>query len=72
MTKQYFLYRENNEKVISVLPLENGLNVVGNFTGAYFVGPTKEMTDEELMHFKSIHNLYYEQELGSQMNIFDL
>ncbi|GEQ01956.1 MULTISPECIES: DUF3269 family protein [Staphylococcus] len=72
MMQQYFLYRDNDEKVISVVPLENGLNEVGNFTGAYFAGPTKEMTDDELMHFKSVHNLYYEQELGSQINIFDL
>ncbi|MGN7113020.1 hypothetical protein AZH47_10090 [Corynebacterium striatum] len=72
MTQQYFLYRDNDEKVISVVPLENGMNEVGNFTGAYFAGSTKEMTDDELMHFKSVHNLYYEQELGSQINIFDL
>ena len=72
MTNQYFLFRENDEKAISVVPLENGLNEVGNFTGAYFSDPTKEMTDEELLHFKSVHNLYYEQELGSQINIFDL
>ncbi|WP_436860429.1 DUF3269 family protein [Staphylococcus caeli] len=70
--KQYFLFRESNEKVISVVPLENGLNEVGNFTGAYFGGATKIMTDEELLHFKAVHNLYYEQELGSQLNIFDL
>jgi len=72
INKKYFLYRDNDEKVISVVPLENGLNEVGNITGAYFGGPTKEMTDHELMHFKSVHNLYYEQELGSQLNIFDL
>ncbi|MFL1422544.1 DUF3269 family protein [Staphylococcus ureilyticus] len=72
MTQQYFLYRDNDEKVISVVPLENGMNEVGNFTRAYFAGATKEMTDDELMHFKSVHNLYYEQELGSQINIFDL
>ena len=72
MGNQYYLYRENDEKAISVVPLENGLNEVGNFTGAYFAGATKEMTEEELLHFKAVHNLFYEQELGSQLNIFDL
>ena len=72
MSNQYYLYRENDEKAISVVPLENGLNEVGNFTGAYFAGATKEMTEEELLHFKSVHNLFYEQELGSQLNIFYL
>lgn len=72
MTNQHFLYRENDEKAVSVVPLKSGLNEVGNITGAYFSGSTKEMTEEELLHFKSVHNLYYEQELGSQLNIFDL
>ncbi|WP_204189974.1 DUF3269 family protein [Staphylococcus sp. GDY8P79P] len=69
---KYYLYRENNEKVISVIPLAPNVNNVGNLTGAYFSGADKNMTDDELMHFKSVHNLYYEQELGSQINIFDL
>ena len=72
MSNQYYLYRENDEKAISVVPLENGLKEVGNFTGAYFAETTKKMSEEELLHFKSIHNLFYEQELGSQLNIFDL
>ncbi len=69
---KYYLYRDNDEKVISILPLGTNVNNVGNLTGAYFEGTEKNMTDDELMHFKSVHNLLYEQELGSQMNIFDL
>lgn len=69
---KYYLYRENNEKVISVIPLAPNVNNVGNLTGAYFAGTEKNMTDDELMSFKVVHNLYYEHELGSQMNIFDL
>ncbi|WP_436964327.1 DUF3269 family protein [Staphylococcus xylosus] len=72
MTKQYYLYRENDEKVILVVSMDDGQNNINNFTGAYFGGQEKIMTDEELLHFKSVHNLYYEQELGSQLNIFDL
>ena len=48
------------------------MNNVGNLTGAYFSGADKNMTDDELLNFKAVHNLYYEQELGSQLNIFDL
>ena len=68
---KYYLYRENNEKVISVIPLAPNVNNVGNLTGAYFAGTEKNMTDDELMSFNGVHNLYYEHELGSQMNIFD-
>ena len=69
---KYYLYRDNDEKAVSVLPLSPNVNSVGNITGAYFSGADKNMTDDELLHFKSVHNLYYEQELGSQLNIFDL
>ena len=69
---KYYLYRDNDEKAVSVLPLSPNVNSVGNITGAYFSGADKNMTDNELLHFKSVHNLYYEQELGSQLNIFDL
>ncbi|MDV3051884.1 DUF3269 family protein [Staphylococcus ureilyticus] len=69
---KYYLYRDNDEKVVSVLPLGPNVNNVGNLTGAYFEGTEKNMTDDELLHFKAVHNLYYEQELGSQMDIFDL
>lgn len=69
---KYYLYRDDDEKAVSVLPLSPNVNSVGNITGAYFSGAEKIMTDEELLHFKSVHNLMYEQELGSQLNIFDL
>ncbi|AMG20046.1 DUF3269 family protein [Staphylococcus saprophyticus] len=69
---KYYLYRDNDEKVVSVIPLSPNVNNVGNLTGVYFSGADKNMTDDELLHFKSVHNLYYEQELGSQLNIFDL
>lgn len=72
MTKQYYLYRDDDEKVVSVVPMGDGTNNVNNFTGAYFGQHEKIMTDAELLHFKSVHNLFYEQELGSQLNIFDL
>lgn len=72
MTKQYYLYRDDDKKVVSVVPMCDGTNNVNNFTGAYFGQNEKIMTDEELLHFKSVHNLFYEQELGSQLNIFDL
>ncbi|WP_426429100.1 DUF3269 family protein [Staphylococcus equorum] len=71
MTKQYFLFRDNDERVISVIPMFDDVNNVQNMTGAYFTGQEKIMTDNELLHFKAVHNLYYEQELGSQLNIFD-
>ena len=38
---KYYLYRENNEKVISVIPLAPNVNNVGNLTGAYFTGTEK-------------------------------
>lgn len=69
---KYYLYRENDEKALSVIPLAPNVNNVGNLTSAYFEGTEKNMTDDELMCFKGVHNLYYEHELGSQMNIFDL
>ena len=69
---KYYLYRDNDEKAVSVLPLSPNVNSVGNMTGAYFSGGVKNMTDDELLNFKAVHNLYYEQELGSQLNIFDL
>lgn len=69
---KYYLYRDNDEKVVYVLPLSPNVNSVGNITGAYFSGGVKNMTEDELLNFKAAHNLFYEQELGSQINIFDL
>lgn len=70
--KKYYLYRDDDEKVVSILPLSPNVNSVGNITGAYFSGADKNMTDDELLHFKAVHNLYYEQELGSQLTLFDI
>lgn len=69
---KYYLYRDDDEKAVSVLPLSPNVNNVGNLNGTYFSGVDKNMTDDELLNFKAVHNLYYEQELGSQLTLFDI
>lgn len=72
MNGQYFLYRDSDAPVISVFPIDDKSSNVVNLTGAYFSGREKVMTENEILQLKSVHNLYYEQELGSQLTIFDL
>lgn len=73
MTKEkYYLYRADGTEDIKVVKYENDTNEVYSLTGAHFSDDKKIMTDSELKHFKGVHDLKYEQELGLQATIFDI
>lgn len=70
--ERYYLYREDGTEDIKVIKYEDDVNEVYSLTGAHFSDDKKIMTDSELKHFKGVHDLKYEQELGLQATIFDI
>lgn len=69
--ERYYLYREDGAEDIKVIKYEDNTNEVYSLTGAHFSDDKKIMTDSELKHFKGVHDLKYEQELGLQANLFE-
>lgn len=69
--EKYYLYREDGTEDVKVLKYEENTNEVYSLTGAHFSDDMKIMTDRELKHFKGVHDLKYEQELGLQANLFE-
>lgn len=68
--KKYNLFDQDGRKVISVVPIKDRYNVAG-VTGCIFAGQMWDMSEQELMRFKATHNLFLEEELGTQKTIFD-
>ncbi len=67
---KYNLFDQDGRKVISVVPIKDRYNVAG-VANAIFAAQMWDMSEAELMRFKATHNLYLEQELGTQKTIFD-
>ena len=67
----YYLYRVDGTEDIKVVKYEDNTNEVYSLTGAHFRDEKKIMTDRELKHFKGVHDLKYEQELGLQADLFE-
>ena len=69
--EKYYLYRADGTEDIKVIKYEDNINEVYSLTGAHFSDEKKIMTDSELKHFKGVHDLKYEQELGLQANLVE-
>ena len=59
----YYLYRVDGT--------EDNTKEVYSLTGVHFSDEKKIMTGRELKHFKGVHDLKYEQELGLQADLFE-
>ena len=67
----YYLYRVDGTEDIKVVKYEDNTKEVYSLTGVLFSDEKKIMTDRELKHFKGVHDLKYEQELGLQADLFE-
>ena len=67
----YYLYRVDGTEDIKVVKYEDNTKEVYSLTGVHFSDEKKIMTVRELKHFKGVHDLKYEQELGLQADLFE-
>ncbi|NHM92948.1 DUF3269 family protein [Staphylococcus sp. 10602379] len=67
----FHLYNAAEEKVMIVWEMEGGYKMRG-FPQSHFSHIDDFFTYEEFNKYKSIHNLMYAEELGSQISIFDM
>ena len=69
---QYNLCDSRGRIVFVVYPLGYDSNVLISKSGWRYTSKTSlRMNDEELMRFKKNRDLYYEEELNKQMELFD-
>ncbi|KFE41951.1 DUF3269 family protein [Staphylococcus agnetis] len=67
----FHLYNTAGDKVIIVRETDGGYNLSG-FPQTHFSHIDDFFTYAQYNEFKSIHNLMYAEELGSQISIFDM
>lgn len=69
---QYNLCNSQGRITFVVYPLGYDSNVLISKSGWRYTSKTSlRMSDEELMRFKTNRDLYYEEELNKQMELFD-
>lgn len=68
----YTLYTAYGQKEIELKRITEFKINVYDLKHKYIKGAFKVMTRQEVKQFKATHNLYYDYELGDQLNIFDL
>lgn len=71
---EFYLYREDGSKVINITYCRDCGNryFVRGLAKTIYETLNEKWPEKQILEYKAIHNLYYEQELGDQMNIFDV
>lgn len=68
---KYDLYNSEGKKVFTVIPSDNYNKLLG-MPHTPFVRQEHKLTDSELRQFKAAHDLKLEEELGLQLDIWDV
>lgn len=68
---KYNLYNADGRKMFTVIPSENSNTLLGMPQTPFF-RQEYILTDSQLRQFKADKGLLLEQELGSQLSIFDI
>lgn len=68
---KYDLYNSEGKKMFTVIPGEVTNTLLG-MPHTAFVNQEHKLTDSELRQFKAAHDLKLEEELGLQLDIWDV
>ena len=68
---KYDLYNSEGKKILTVIPGEDTNTLLG-MPHTAFVNQEHHFTDSELRQFKAAHDLKLEEELGLQLDIWDV
>ena len=71
LINKYDLYNSEGKKMFTVIPGKD-INTLLGMPHTPFVRQEHKLTDSELRQFKAAHDLKLEEELGLQMNIFEI
>ena len=71
LLESYHLYNSEGKKMFTVIPGKDTNTLLGMQHTA-FVNQEHHFTDSQLRQFKADKELLLEQELGSQLSIFDI
>ncbi|WP_323708742.1 DUF3269 family protein [Mammaliicoccus sciuri] len=71
LLNKYDLYNSEGKKVFTVIPSDNYNKLLG-MPHTPFVRQEHKLTDSELRQFKAAHDLKLEEELGLQLDIWDV
>lgn len=71
INKRFYLYTDEGDKVLQVIPLNPNVNHVISFGGRYYFGKNHaNMSDADLNAIIKKFNLKYEHELDNQIDIY--
>jgi hypothetical protein len=68
---KYDLYNSEGKKMFTVVPGKDNNTLLG-MPHTPFVNQEHKLTDSELRQFKAAHDLKLEEELGLQLDIWDV
>ena len=71
---EFYLYREDGSKVINVTYCRGcgNLYYVRGLHKTIYETLNEKWEKRKILEYKAIHNLYFEQELGDQLDIFNI
>lgn len=71
LLNKYDLYNSEGKKMFTVVPGKE-MNTLLGMPHTLFVRQEHKLTDSELRQFKAAHDLKLEEELGLQLDIWDV
>ncbi|MBN4910759.1 DUF3269 family protein [Staphylococcus sp. EG-SA-13] len=71
LLNKYDLYNSEGKKMFTVIPGKE-INTLLGMPHTAFVRQEHKLTDSELRQFKAAHDLKLEEELGLQLDIWDV
>lgn len=71
LLNKYDLYNSEGKKMFTVVPGKE-INTLLGMPHTLFVRQEHKLTDSELRQFKAAHDLKLEEELGLQLDIWDV
>ena len=71
LLESYHLYNSEGKKMFTVIPGKENNTLLG-MPHTPFVKQEHKLTDSELRQFKAAHDLKLEEELGLQLDIWDV
>lgn len=71
LLNKYDLYNSEGKKIFTVIPGKDTNTLLG-MPHTPFVRQEHKLTDSELRQFKAVHDLKLEEELGLQLDIWDV
>lgn len=71
LLESYHLYNSEGKKILTVIPGKDTNTLLG-MSHTAFVNQEHHFTESELRQFKAAHDLKLEEELGLQLDIWDV